>query len=235
MVTLKGVEHITFVDRQPETTVVADHCKERRIKTRTCASDVNIFFGVDKHKYDFIYVDLYEPDRHSGLVQTVAFWEQIADRLSNAGVVALNSFDVPVYLFPELGTTITTTIARSMMSVFRARLLSARTPQRPTHGLRSATATPTNTVAQCLARWINLLLQHAYHEPHTSGSSSGVRSGDPLRLLNRILGRLRRWSGSLTRDASRSASISQIVSARCSRTTAFENLASWVLSSRSCI
>ncbi|MEH2539197.1 spermidine synthase [Bradyrhizobium sp. AZCC 1699] len=118
MSTFPSMRHAILVDTDPIESPVFKTISERQITVEHIHDDAYEFTHKSKRRFGFIYVDLYDLKSHSPLTCSPAFARSLMNVLESGGLVAINCFDIPAYLFPERPITITTAIMQTFAAVF---------------------------------------------------------------------------------------------------------------------
>jgi hypothetical protein len=110
-----GVEEVTLVDIEPIDSPLLDQLRDQFQITRVVCNAEKLA-GCCVDSFDLIYCDLFTDWGYAQAMIDGTFYRQLDRLLAPGGLIAVNAFDVPAYLSPECGQTVTTTIIALLQS-----------------------------------------------------------------------------------------------------------------------
>lgn len=121
-----SIEQIVLVDIDPPTPVILTSMRAE-IDIVSVQCDALDYLRSGEDQFDLIYADIYTTSAYANLLFKHDFYRAMGARLHLGGRLVVNAFDIPCYLRPTVGNTVTTTIAEHMGAVFRdVRILGNR-------------------------------------------------------------------------------------------------------------
>jgi hypothetical protein len=77
---------------------------------RTVVTDALEYLQHSDESFDIIYADLFTNEGYADAMLDERFYSAMRARLSDSGAIVVNAFDIPSYLFPEQGETVTASL-----------------------------------------------------------------------------------------------------------------------------
>lgn len=104
-----GVEEVVLVDLDETNSPLLERLRNS-IDVRVSVSDALDYLEAGNDLFDLIFVDLFTEVGYAEVMLDKRLYQAMHGRLREKGAILVNAFDIPSYLFPETGKTVTSTL-----------------------------------------------------------------------------------------------------------------------------
>ena len=112
-----NVQEVTLVDLEKPSSPLIDKLR-KSIIIRVSVSDALDYLEKCNKQFDVIYVDMFTEDGYAEIVFDKRLYRAMHRKLDGSGAIVLNAYDIPCYLFPEIGSTVTVTLMNLLSDEF---------------------------------------------------------------------------------------------------------------------